>query len=50
MDAGDDKELYLSKALDSGLNIGMIPYKDYDVKKYSKGHGLFNFHSWRTFL
>jgi hypothetical protein len=43
------KDLYVAKALKTETFIGGLPLKDYPVTKYSKGHGLFNFHSWRPY-
>jgi len=49
--SNEQNDIYVPDALSPGkeTNLSDVTSGSYDVKKYSKLHGLFNFHSWRPF-
>ena len=47
----ESNDLYVPETLQAGkdLNLSSVTNGEYDVKKYRKSSGLFNFHSWRPY-
>ena len=47
----EDNDLYVRGTLENknAVNLSSVSTGEYDVSKYRKSHGLFNFHSWRPY-